>query len=423
MRAALFTIGDELLIGQVLNSNVQWMSEKLTEIGLSVSHHLTVGDEKNNIRQSLDFITPKIDALIIGGGLGPTHDDITMEVLSEYFGIPLGYDEKWMAAVESFFKARNRVMSANNKKQALLLRDAIRIDNDCGTAAGQHLTLARAGKSTLQVFVVPGVPHEMKSMMDRYILPTLSQLNTVSGEKILKETLLTSGVGESMLAERCAPFVQKVKSLPHVTLAFLPSSTQVRLRLQMRAKINSSETKVDEKLFHDLVQELIQFCGADFIAFEPHSLEEVVLTHLRDRKQTLALAESCTGGLIAHKLTQLPGASAVLRGSLVVYQNELKEQELQISADFLAQNGVVSEMTATKMALAIQQKWKTDYAIATTGYLGPEGGDAFAKIGTVCLAIATPQGTQAKTFHYENNRERSKERAAQSAIDFLRRSF
>ena len=416
MNAAIYTIGDELLIGQVLNSNVQWMSEKLTEIGITVSHHLTAGDTATTIRETLDFILPKIDALIVGGGLGPTHDDLTMQTLSDYFSIPLAYDSEWIEKVESFFKARNRVMSENNKKQGFLLKTAFRIDNDCGTAAGQHLVLPRANQAALHLFVVPGVPHEMKSMLERYILPKLTELTTTAGEKILKETLLTSGVGESALAERCEPFVRKIKALPNMSLAFLPSSTQVRLRLQMRAK--SSE---DEKLFRILLQELQTFCGADFIALEPSSIETLILNLLRQKNQTLALAESCTGGLVAHKLTQLPGASDVLRGALVVYQTQLKETELGISADFLAKNGVVSEATVRKMADAIRLKWRTDYSIATTGYLGPSGGDSFAKVGTVWIAIGTPQGTVAKNFQYENNRERSKERAAQSAIDLLRR--
>jgi len=411
MKASILTIGDELLIGQVLNSNVQWMSEKLTDLGCEVICQMTVGDEESAIRDALSILLKKSDALIIGGGLGPTHDDITLEVLSRYLKVPLERDSEWLTVIEQLFAQRKRAMTENNKKQALLLKGATRIDNDCGTAAGQYF---EEGKTS--VFVVPGVPHEMKSMMERFILPKLGERLIPAGEKILKSTLLTTGLGESALAEKVDPFVKKIAGIPGLSLAFLPNLATVRLRLQMKTR-----SPEDEKQFDALVAELAAACGKDFFGIEPSTLEEGVVTRLKEGRRTLALAESCTGGLITHRLTQVPGASQVLRGSLIPYQEALKSTELGIPPEFISEYGVVSEATARAMAEAIRKKWNTDFGLATTGYLGPSGGDRFAAVGTVCVALAHPDGVSSRAFHYESNRERSKERAAQSAIDFLRR--
>lgn len=410
-KVSILTIGDELLIGQVLNSNVQWMSEALTSLGAEVVTQLTVGDQESEIIQALDSLLEKSDVIVIGGGLGPTHDDITMTALSHYSKIPLEYDAAWISQIEAFFKSRNRVMSENNKKQGYLLKSATRIDNDCGTAAGQHFKFRDT-----EIFVVPGVPHEMKSMMNRYILPALSKSILPTGEKILKRTLLTTGVGESLLAERLNSIVQKISANEKLSLAFLPSITEVRLRLQMNAK-----DKTDEALFESLIQELKTACGKDFFGFDSTTLEEVLIQSLIQKNQTLAVAESCTGGLISHRLTQVPGASQVFKGSVVAYQSSIKTSELGIATSVMENKGVVSEDVAEAMAIGILKKWDVDFAISTTGYLGPSGGDAHAPVGTVCIAVANRTSCESRTFQYENNRARGKERATQSALDSLRR--
>jgi nicotinamide-nucleotide amidase len=411
MRAILLTIGDEILIGQILNSNAQWMSDELTGLGVQVTQHITVGDHEAEIVQALDSVVPKADFLIVGGGLGPTHDDITMKVLSHYFETPLEYDADWLAQLEAFFKSRNRPMTENNKKQAYLLKGATRIDNDCGTAAGQHFTA-----DGTQIFVVPGVPHEMKSMMKRYILPFIATKNP--SERILKQTLLTTGIGESALATRCEPFVQKVKARSDLTLAFLPSTTQVKLRLQMKSADANAR-----KEFDALISELIEYCGKDFFGTDPTSIEQIIFDRLKQNHETLALAESCTGGYISHRLTQIPGISAVLKGSMVVYQTELKTKEVGISEAFLEKNGAVSEASVRAMAESIRQKWNSTYGLATTGYLGPTGGDERAPLGTVWIALSSKTRTESSEFHFEANRERAKERATQAALDLLRRTL
>jgi nicotinamide-nucleotide amidase len=413
LKAAILTIGDEILIGQILNSNTQWISERFTELGIEVTRHLTVGDKPGEILGALRALVSEIDVLIVGGGLGPTHDDITMEMLSQFLKTPLEHDPEWMRQVEAVFKARKRGMPESNKKQALLLKGARRIDNDCGTAAGQHITDGRT-----EIFVVPGVPFEMKSMMERYILPYLTSRTLGTGEKIRKATLLTTGVGESALAERLKDFVGSVQADPRMSLAFLPSPIMVRLRLQMK-----TSNPEDEARFEALASDLRSRCGQDFFGMDPATLEEILVHTLLQGRRSLAVAESCTGGMIAHRLTSIPGASEVLRGSLVAYQAEVKTRELAISQEFLAAHGVVSEATAKAMAEEIRAKWSADYGLATTGYLGPGGGDAFATVGTVWIGLATPGGTFAREFRYEVNRERGKERAAQSALDLLRRNL
>jgi nicotinamide-nucleotide amidase len=416
MKAALLTIGDELLIGQVLNTNIQWMSQRLVERGIQVTHHLTVGDQESEMIEALTWIQQKaqagqLDVLIIGGGLGPTHDDLTMEVLSKFFSIPLVHDDEWMSKVEGYFKARNRVMSANNRKQGLLLQTAKRIDNDYGTAAGQHLTVL---DSKLNCFVVPGVPHEMKHMMESYILPFLEQKSGTG--KLLQKTLVTTGVGESLLATRCDAFVKKVKADPRFSLAFLPSSIQLRLRLSMLTDPNESE-------FEKWVQELYQLCGDDLIGFDPITLPEWIVNALTLKKQTLAIAESCTGGLISHQITQIPGSSLIFKGSMVTYQTESKINQLNIPQTLIDTHGVVSEAVAIAMAESIKSKWGSDFGIGTTGYMGLSADGDRTKIGEAYLAVACPWGTTAKKFTFENNRDRNKERASQAALDLLRRQM
>ncbi len=412
-KISILTIGDELLIGQILNSNVQWISDQITSIGGDVITHLTVGDRESEIIQALDSLLLKCDAIIIGGGLGPTHDDLTMEAVSHYANIPLEYDADWVSKLEVYFKSRNRPMAENNKKQGWLLKDAIRIDNDCGTAAGQHFKIGET-----DFFIVPGVPHEMKSMMNRYILPELAKSVSPVSRQILKQTLLTTGVGESLLAERLEPFVQKVKQDSRFTLAFLPSNIEVRLRLLMKAS-----SKEDETLFHEWIEELKTLCGKDFYGIDPLSLEEKVITTLKEKNLTVAVAESCTGGFISHRLTQISGSSSVFKGAIVAYQEAVKISELGISPALLKEKGPVSEEVAKAMADAIRKKWNADFGIATTGYLGPHGGDAFAKTGTVYISFSSNSHQETRCFHLGDDRVPGKERATQAALDLLRRSL
>lgn len=411
MKVSLLTIGDELLIGQVLNSNAHWIGEQLVQQGIKLQSQLTVGDDDRSIIGALNFLKAQSDVILIGGGLGPTHDDITLEVVSKFVSDSLVEDREWLDRMRAYFESRNRVMTPNNHKQAMVLSRARRLDNDCGTAPGQHIH-----HQATEIFVFPGVPHEMKSMFQREILPWIQSQR--KGGAIFQTTLLTTGIGESALAQKCEPFVQKVQKTSGASLAFLPSHQGVRLRFMLQ----SSDARAAQD-FQSAVQELKGLCGEDAYGLEPDTLESKVIELLTQKKSTLALAESCTGGLIAHRLTQVPGASQVFRGGLIPYQEKLKTLELEIPPRTFQERGVVSETVAKAMAWSIQKKWDVDYALSTTGYLGPSGGDAFAPVGTVCMAIATRQGIIARTFLFEANRERTKERAAQTALDLLRRQL
>lgn len=411
MKVSLLTIGDELLIGQVLNSNAHWIGEQLVQQGIKLESQLTVGDDESSIIGALNFLKTQSDVILMGGGLGPTHDDITLEVVSKFVSDSLVEDREWLDRMRAYFESRNRVMTPNNHKQAMVLSRARRLDNDCGTAPGQQIH-----HQGTEIFIFPGVPHEMKSMFQREILPWIQSQRKGGG--IFQTTLLTTGIGESALAQKCEPFVQKVQKTSGVSLAFLPSQHGVRLRLMLQ----SSDAQAAQE-FQKWVQELKSLCGDDAYGFEPDTLESKIIEQLAQKKCTLALAESCTGGLITHRLTQVPGASQVFRGGLIPYQEKLKTLELEIPPRTFQERGVVSETVAKAMAWSIQKKWDVDYALSTTGYLGPSGGDAFAPVGTVCMAIATRQGIIARTFLFEANRERAKERAAQTALDLLRRQL
>ncbi len=400
-------MGDELLIGQVLNSNAQWASQELAKIGITVVNHLTVSDDAQSISDGLDYLAARTDVVLIGGGLGPTHDDLTLEVLAKKMDMPLEFDADWMGKVEQFFAHRKRQMPANNRKQALLLKNAHRIDNDCGTAAGQDFTVGR-----VRYFVFPGVPSEMKSMMTRYILPKLREGST---QRIFQTTLITTGLGESALAQKIDGFVQKIKSIPQSKLAFLPAATQVRLRLQWTG------TDQDSENFAQLVRELELACGVDLVCTEPETLESVLIQQLRSQGASVAVAESCTGGLIGHRLTQVSGSSDVFLGGEIVYSTESKIRKLGLSRDFIAENDVVSEAVATRLADAVQARWGATYGIGITGALGPTAGDSSKEVGTVCFAVSSVDGVYAKTLHLGTDRALSKDRASTAALDLLRR--
>ncbi len=409
MKAAILTIGDELLIGQVLNSNVQWMSEKLANIGVRVVTHLTCPDFIPDILVAIDYCK-SADVLLVGGGLGPTHDDVTMEAIAKAAGVELIRDEEWLERVRAFFRERGREMSKNNEKQALLPQRAIRIDNDCGTAAGVKL---KVGQQHWYVF--PGVPHEMQSMFERVILPELR--DELPGT-LLSRTLLTTGIGESALAQKLDPIVQRIQKTEDFMLAFLPSTMGVRLRLMQQAS-----GIVDPKEFESLFAELMLACASYFYGVDDDTLEGIVIQTLKRKNQTIATCESCTGGLIAHRLTQIEGASSTFLGGFIPYQTEQKVSKLGITADFIQKHGVVSEAVAIAMAEKTRQDFKTDFAVSTTGYLGATGGTEQAPNGTAWIAVSGPKGTSAQVFTFEKNRKRGKDRAAQTALDAVRRAL
>lgn len=412
MRAAILTIGDELLVGQVLNSNVQWMSDQLAQVGATARTHLTVGDEVPVIRDAVRTLAFEHDIILVGGGLGPTHDDVTVEAIAGVLGRSLRFDEEWYHQVRIFFEKRGRSMPLNNQKQCWIPEGAERLDNEVGTAPGLWIEWENR-----VIAVFPGVPHEMKFLFQKYFLPRLAARS--SGSRVLQRTFLTTGVGESALADR----LQSVQPLlkKDLKLAFLPSLYGVRLRVTAYAQWDT-EKRLREEM-QALTDQLVPLLGKDFYGEGDQSLEAVVGDQLLALGQTLAVAESCTGGMVLHRLTQVAGSSRYVLGGVVAYQNEVKVRELGVEAEIIAQQTAVCESVARQMAQGVRKRYGASIGLATTGILGPGGGSKDQPVGLVYLGISSEKGTDFRKLIFENDRIRNKERATQSALDFLRRSL
>lgn len=406
--ASIITIGDELLIGQVIDTNSAWMAQELNKVGIQVKNRVAVGDVREDIWHALDEESKKAPIILITGGLGPTADDITKPLLCEYFGGKMIMHEETLAYVtmlcEKVFK---RPMIERNRKQAEVPDVCTVLKNEKGTAPGMLFE-----KNGVLFISMPGVPHEMKWLMQRHVLPLIEKRFTRG--VILHKTLLTAGIGESFLAEMIADIES---SLPaHIKLAYLPNYGMVRLRLTANG---SNETILENELsdyFHQLLERTKDYLVID----EDIPMELVVGKLLKERNQTLATAESCTGGYIAHVITRHSGASAYYMGSVVSYDNRIKENVLSVSPATLQTVGAVSEETVREMAVSVRNIMHTDYAIAVSGIMGPDGGSATKPVGTVWIAVASPAKTVTQLFHFRFDRTRNIELTATNALNMLR---
>ncbi len=408
MNASIITIGDELLIGQVVDTNSSWMGQELNKIGVYVVRKIVVGDVKSDIIDALKEAAGISDLILITGGLGPTKDDITKHTLCNYFGGKLVFNEEVYEMVETYFNRLNRPMLESNRSQAELPDNCIPIKNYNGTAPGMWFD--RNGK----VFIsMPGVPWEMKLMMENYVLPQIKQ--KFETEFIIHKTILTQGIGESFLSERIHDIEDAFPE--EIKLAYLPNLSSVRLRITARGKDQSSLTeKVD--LFSKQIQERL----AEYIwGYDDDILEDAVGKILISQQASLGTAESCTGGLIAHKLTSITGSSAYFKGSIVCYSNEIKENLLGVKAETLQKFGAVSEETVSEMAHGVLKIMKTDYSIAVSGIAGPSGATDDKPVGTVCIAVAKNENVVTKKFLFAGNRERNMEMAAINGLSMLRK--
>ncbi len=412
MKAKILTIGDEILIGQVVNTNAAFIGEKLFSIGIPVEKTVVIGDEENILLSELEDSFKNYDVTIITGGLGPTHDDITKPTLIKFFKDDLVIDIKVLEHVRNIFKSRNMKMPVVNEAQALVPKNSTVIPNAQGTAPGIWIE-----KENKVFIAMPGVPFEMKMMIDNEILGKLrsrfsSQINSVLKHK----TLLTTGVGESTLNE----MLGDVKGIiGESKLAFLPSLVGVRLRINVEGKseeeafmkINSIEKKIREKVCNYIYGE------------NDDKLEKVIGRILTDRKQTLSVAESCTGGYISSKIVSVPGSSNYYIGGVCVYSNIEKIKLLDIKEKTLEKHGAVSEETAIEMAEGVREIMKTDYAISTTGIAGPTGGTLEKPVGLVWIGFSSKEKKYAMSFLFGNNREINIQRASQRAMEILRREL
>ncbi|OGU43389.1 MAG: competence/damage-inducible protein A [Ignavibacteria bacterium GWC2_56_12] len=412
MTAEIISIGDELLIGQVINTNQAYIARRLNETGVTVAAMTTVGDDMDAILAAFRTALSRCDVVTVTGGLGPTHDDITRSAVCSFFGTDLVEDADALKNVERLFQGWNLPVTKVNREQALVPRGCTVIPNSNGTAPGYFFE--RDGK----VFIVmPGVPFEMKGMMDQTVVPYF--IAKEPGQAVVHRTLRTTGIGESMLAEHLGEITEIIPPAEQVTLAFLPSPTGVRLRLSAVAKDRATaESRIAA------VEARIRAKAEKFIyGVDDDELEAVVGEMLRKAKLKLAVAESCTGGLILDRLTDVPGSSDYLERGFIVYSNESKLQELGVPQDLLAKHGAVSEEVARAMAYGARRATGTDIALSTTGIAGPAGATPGKPVGLVFVGYADKAGSLALKFNFGLDRRRTKERAAQAALELLRRKL
>jgi len=404
---SIITIGDELLIGQTIDTNSAWMAQKLNAIGLWVHRRVAVGDGWKDIWSTLDEEGKKSGIVLITGGLGPTADDITKPLLCEYFGGKMIVDPGALANVKHIFEViLKRPMIERNLKQAEVPDVCTVIQNDRGTAPGMWFE-----KDGVIYVSMPGVPSEMKGMMDLSVIPKLKERFQLP--PVIHRTLLTAGVGESFLAERIKDFEE---ALPEdIKLAYLPHYGMVRLRLTARGGREGLDQDIDQR-FKQLRDSLTDVLVAD----DDKSMQLVVGELLRARSKTMSTAESCTGGYIAHLITSIAGSSDYFKGSVVSYANSVKSGLLEVAEDILMTHGAVSKETVEAMALGANQRLGTDFSVATSGILGPGGGSPEKPVGMVWIAVAHGAHVASRMFQFRFNRERNMEMAAQNGLNMLR---
>lgn len=410
MKAEIITIGDEILIGQVVDTNSAWMARELNMAGIQVNRIISVMDNHEEITKALAESTERADVIITSGGLGPTRDDITKLALCDYFKTHLVFDQTSYDNIERLFGKRGYTMTEVNRKQAEVPACCEPLLNENGTAPG--MWFRQNGKIYVSL---PGVPFEMKALMTSHVLPLLKPL---SNKVIIHKTILTQGVGESFLADKIQEWESALP--PNIKLAYLPQPGIVRLRLSATgSKREELQQLLDEQvlLLHSIISEYI--FGED-----NDSLEEVVGQLLKDHNLTLSTAESCTGGYISHLITSIAGSSAYYNGSIISYSNEVKVNSLGVKQSTIDEFGAVSRETVIEMAEGVRNKLKTDCSIAVSGIAGPEGGSDDKPVGTVWIAVYTPYtGMVVKKYLFGEHRERNIRRSALAALDMLRKQI
>ena len=412
MKAELVSIGDEILIGQIVNTNAVFLAKELNKIGVEVAQISSVSDQKEIIVNALDEARKRADIIIMTGGLGPTKDDVTKHTLCEYFDDHLVKNEKVLEHIENIFKKYvTTPISDMNREQANLPTKATILHNRFGTAAGMWFL------DSGQVFVsLPGVPYEMEALIKNELLPKIQQQFVLPA--LYHKTILTYGLGESVIAERIEDWEN---NLPEsIKLAYLPSLGRVRLRLSTKGpELEALKTAVNAQL--EKVIPLIEdiYFGTE----EDQSIEFQIAKRLNGMGKSLSCAESCTGGAIATRFTSQVGASTFFKGSAVTYATDSKTDLLGVEKTIIVKHGVVSGAVAAAMALGAQKKYQSDYAIATTGNAGPTKGDNGQEVGTVFIGLATPKGVESFQYNMGNNRTRVIHKTVNQAFEILYRAL
>jgi len=407
MKAAIVTVGDEILIGQIVDTNSTWIASQLSQIGVEVTTKISVADDRESILKGVRRGFEDADLILMTGGLGPTKDDITKTVLVEYFGGGMQFSQDTFERVTEMFTKRGITITDAHKAQFYMPERAEILENRMGTAPGMWF---REGQKAL--CAMPGVPHEMKYIVSTGVIPKIQgEVQTV----FLQKTIRTSGVGESMIAEMIEPVL---KDHP-VKLAYLPSQAQVRLRLSVAGEVGSEQilTGVLEKA----VDATLAVLGKRVYGFDEDSLEEHVGGLLKDKGLSLGAAESCTGGYLSHMVTSVPGASSYFKGSVVSYDNSVKENLLGVKAKTLQAHGAVSQETVEEMVSGALRILECDVAIAISGICGPTGGSEEKPVGTVWIAVGNKDYVESKRFLFSKNRILNIQYAGVSALHLLRK--
>jgi nicotinamide-nucleotide amidase len=407
MEADLITIGDEILIGQIVDTNSAWIAQQLNSEGISVREIISISDQPEHIKATLNESGRKASMVLVTGGLGPTKDDRTKLAICEYFGTQLIENKEVLKHVTDLLGPRGIVVNNLNREQALVPATATVLPNKLGTAPGLWFN----HEETIFVFM-PGVPFEMKYLMEYEVLPRIKKLfNT---KTIIHRTVLTYGLPESALAERIAGWEDRLPDC--ISLAYLPSPESMRLRLSAHGEDKKGLTQ----LLEERINELTEIIPNHIFGYEEDTIAGNAGKILKNKGLTVSAAESCTGGNIAHLITANPGSSEYFKGGVVAYSNELKVKLLGIDPKIISKNGAVSKAVVEAMAAAARQLLNTNYAIATSGIAGPDGGTPEKPVGTVWISVAGDNSVVSKVYNFGNNRERNIIRASQTAINMLR---
>jgi nicotinamide-nucleotide amidase len=408
MRAFILSVGDELALGQTVDTNSAWISQQLAAVGCDIVGHQTVGDDQPQIESSIAYWAERCDVLIISGGIGPTEDDLTRQAIAAVMGVELDLNQDWLAHMKQHFASRGRPMPERNNVQALIPRGAQMIWNTAGTAAG-----VRATVGTCELFSTPGVPREMKTMFTRDVLPWISQRS--GGAVILQRKLNTFGLGESTVGERLGDLMDRKRN-PSVGTTVAAGLVSLRINARFPT-LDEGRRQLDET-----VAACREKIGDLIFGEDDDTLEAVVLKLLGAGEEpiTVATAESCTGGWLAKYLTDLPGSSRYFQQGWVTYTNESKSAQLGVKPETLGAYGAVSEQTVAEMAVGARERAGTDYALSISGIAGPDGGTPDKPVGTVCFGLAHAGGVLTRTFGMFGDRDMVRDRSAKMALTMLR---
>ena len=406
IKVKIITIGDELLLGQVINTNASWLGEQLNFNGFKLDSVITIGDGEEDILNALDSCSDA-NIVIITGGLGPTADDITKPTLCKFFDTELVLNDDALENINSIFKLRGYQMSERNKLQAYIPKSCTYIPNRFGTAPCMWFE-----KNNTVYISMPGVPFEMKSIFKTELIDRLKKhfKPTPYGRRVI----MTTGIGESFLADKIKDWEEALPDF--MSLAYLPQYGMVRLRLDARHE----NEKLLQECLDNQIQKLKEIISDYIFSYDDKPISEVIVNMLKERNLSLSTAESCTGGSIARMITSVPGCSYIYKGSVIAYDSKVKEELLNVNHDDIEKYNVVSQEVAEQMAIGARNLMNTDFALSTTGIAGPDGGTEKNPVGTVCIALATPNEVISKRHNFGKDRQNNIERASITTLEMLR---